>query len=102
MSDKIPVIVDADIADLIPGFLNNRAKDVATLRDRAERGDFDAVRMLGHSMKGAGGGYGFDRISEIGATIETAAGRTDARSVLAAADALEDYLARVEITFEEV
>lgn len=101
MSDKIPVIVDADIADLIPGFLNNRAKDVATLRDRAARGDFDAVRMLGHSMKGAGGGYGFDRISEIGATIETAAGRTDARSVLAAADALEDYLARVEITFEE-
>ena len=48
-------------------------------------------------MKGAGGGYGFDEITNLGAAIERAALAGDAGAVEAATAALEDYLARVDI-----
>ena len=43
---------------------------------------------LGHKMSGTGGGYGFPRISEIGAALESAARRTQPRSSRAQVDAL--------------
>ena len=96
MSEKIIVNTDPDLEDLIPGFLANRAKDVASIRALLEAGDFGGIRILGHSMKGAGGGYGFDRITELGDTIETAAVAGDAATIAEANDALDDYLSRVE------
>ncbi len=48
-------------------------------------------------MKGSGGGYGFDGITEIGGEIETAAKRRDPVAIRIQADALSRYLARVEI-----
>ena len=69
MVEKIEVRIDPDLKDLIPGFLDNRAVDVAKMRDLLQRQDFAQIHLIGHSMKGAGGGYGFDRITEIGAAI---------------------------------
>ncbi|TDJ68612.1 MAG: Hpt domain-containing protein, partial [Proteobacteria bacterium] len=60
MGEKIIVNIDPDLEDLIPGFLNNRAHDVRAINDLLDAEDFGAIRLLGHSMKGAGGGYGFD------------------------------------------
>lgn len=96
MSDKIIVNVDPDLEDLIPGFLNNRAKDVETIGALLEKGDLDAIRILGHSMKGAGGGYGFDMITEIGGKIEDASVAGDVAVIREANAELADYLARVE------
>ena len=96
MSEKIIVKIDPDLEDLIPGFLNNRANDVSTIRSLLDSGDLDQSRILGHSMKGAGGGYGFDRITEIGGIIETACVAGDLPVISEAVDQLADYLARVE------
>lgn len=96
MSEKIIIKVDPDLEDLIPGFLANRSKDVTSIRALLQADDFDAIRILGHSMKGAGGGYGFDRITELGDTIEIAAVAGDAATIAEANDALDDYLSRVE------
>ncbi|MGR9089474.1 MAG: Hpt domain-containing protein [Gammaproteobacteria bacterium] len=96
MSEKIIIKIDPDLEELIPGFLANRAKDVTSIRALLDADDFDAIRILGHSMKGAGGGYGFDRITELGDTIETAALAGDAATVAQGNDALDDYLSRVE------
>ena len=97
MSDKIVVVVDPDLADLIPGFLGNRGTDVNTIRAHIAAGNFAEIRVIGHSMKGAGGGYGFDLITDIGARIETAAQAGNSDEILAAATDLEDYLSRVEV-----
>ena len=97
MSERIPVRIDPDIEDLVPGFLANRGKDVLRLEALVAAGAYADIRLLGHSMKGAGGGYGFDRISELGAAIEGAALRRDGAEVLVQSAALADYLARVEI-----
>lgn len=97
MSERIPIRIDPDIEDLVPGFLANRRKDVLRLDALVAAGAYADIRLLGHSMKGAGGGYGFDRISELGAAIENAALREDGSEVLVHNAALADYLARIDI-----
>ncbi|MCP5144167.1 MAG: Hpt domain-containing protein [Gammaproteobacteria bacterium] len=99
MTEKITVHIDPDLEDLIPGFLSNRQRDVDTIRALIDD-DIERVRILGHSMKGAGGGYGFDEITELGAKIEQAAQAGDKPTILAATDALEDYLHRVDPVFD--
>ena len=102
MSDLGPirVVADEDIADLIPGYLEHRAEDVAAIHSAIDGGDFEVVRVLGHSMKGSGGGYGFDGVTEIGAALEAAGKEADPVAATHALAALEDYLRRVEVIYE--
>ena len=58
--------MDEDLGDLIPGYLENRKKDVVEILNCLNRRDYETIRSLGHKMKGSGGGYGFDTITEIG------------------------------------
>ncbi len=97
MTDRIPVIIDPDLADLVPGFLNNRRRDVDKLKALLEAGNFADIRMIGHSMKGAGGGYGFDPITDIGSAIEKAALASDSQTIQQGIEQLADYLARVDV-----
>ncbi len=98
--EPIPVSVERDLEDLIPGFLKRREEDLAKLRDAQQAGDLETVRVTGHSMKGTGGGYGFQGLSEIGAAIESAAKAGDADGISRGLADLEDYLERVEVRFE--
>lgn len=93
------VHVDKDIEDLIPGFMANRRRDTERIDAALRTGDFDAIRMLGHSMKGSGGGYGFDAITQIGARIESAAIENNADNVAALNRELRDYLQNVNVEF---
>jgi len=97
MTDRITVIIDPDLAELVPGFLNNRRRDVDKLRSLLEAGNFADIRMIGHSMKGAGGGYGFDPITDIGGAIERAALASDSQAIERGIAQLADYLARVDV-----
>jgi HPt (histidine-containing phosphotransfer) domain-containing protein len=97
---KIIVHVDPDIADLIPGFLENRHKDIKTMGEALAQGDFDAIRLLGHSMKGAGGSYGFDAITDIGKSLEQAAKDKDAEGIQRSVQELAIYLDQVEVVYE--
>jgi HPt (histidine-containing phosphotransfer) domain-containing protein len=95
----ITVYVDKDLEDLIPGFMANRRRDTERIDAALRDGEFDAIRMLGHSMKGSGGGYGFDAITDIGARIESAALAADAATVAAVNSELRDYLQSVNVEF---
>jgi hypothetical protein len=97
VQEPIRIRVDPELASLIPGFLENRRKDVTLLLDAVHRGDFETARILGHSMKGSGGGYGFDGITDIGGDIEVAAKHNDSVAIRTHIDALSRYLARVEV-----
>ncbi len=94
--EKIIVRVDAEIADLIPGFLENRRKDVETLQHALAQGDYETMRTLGHSMKGAGGSYGFDAITDIGSSLEQAAKEGNSEEIQRLVNELSIYLKRVE------
>jgi HPt (histidine-containing phosphotransfer) domain-containing protein len=97
--DRITVSVDRDLEDIVPIFLANRGKDVHTLRAALTSQDFETIRILGHRMKGDGGGYGFLAISEIGDTMELAAGRHDRPAIERLVAQLEDFLARVTVVY---
>jgi hypothetical protein len=50
-------------------------------------------------MKGAGGGYGFDRVTELGREIEKAAKEKDADRCRALNEELAELMANTEIVF---
>lgn len=98
--DKIVVQGDLDLQDLIPGFLENRRRDVGTLTAAVERGDFPAIQSLGHRMKGDGGGYGFEGLSAIGIRLEQAAKDRNVQAIRDGVADLSSYLRRVEVVYE--
>jgi HPt (histidine-containing phosphotransfer) domain-containing protein len=99
-NDKIVVNIDPDLEDLIPGFLSNRAEDIVKLKSALANGNSDDLRSIGHSLKGVGGGYGFQKITEIGAEIENCAKENNLQPIEDLIDILEDYLGRVEIIYQ--
>jgi len=98
-SGPIVVRVDADLCDLVPDYLAHKRADSTALDAAIERGDFTIVAALAHRMKGDGGSYGFDQITEIGAGLMDAARREDLPKARRLAGSLADYLARVEVVF---
>ena len=98
-SGKGMIVVRANprFADLIPGFLLNRRQDVIVMLNALDRGDFKTVGDLGHGMKGAGGSWGFQRITDIGAALEQAAESADDDVSRRWVGELSRYLDRVEI-----
>lgn len=100
-SDRPVVHADPDIQDLIPGYLANRRQDLHTFRRALEHGDYDRIRGLAHTMKGSGGGYGFDDITAIAATMEQAAKSGDARAIAQCLEALSIYLDQVVVVYQE-
>lgn len=98
--EKIVIKVDPEIADLIPGFLQNRRKDIENIISYLKEENFEQIERLGHSMKGSGAGYGFDGISEIGKSIEIAGKGKDVEGIKKGIEDLKDYLGRIEIVNE--
>lgn len=98
MSDS-KVEIDAELEPLIPGYLKNQQENLKKMLKALDEGDFEALRVLGHNLKGSGGGYGFDRLSEIGAEIEEAGKKSDASLARSQLVALEDYLSNVQVAY---
>lgn len=95
----IIVRIDPDLKEIIPSFIENRRNDIYTINDAIKKNDYETIRIIGHSMKGAGGGYGFDAISDIGAAIETAAKKKNQKGITEQLNILSSYLKRVKIVF---
>lgn len=89
----------SELADLVPGYLENRSRDVETLRRALLEGDYPTVQRLGHRMKGSGGGYGLPEITRTGSELEDAALHEDGEAVRAAIEALVTHIARVAPRF---
>ena len=95
--ETILVRLEPKLADLIPVFLQNCRKNAITMLDALDRGDFETVEILGHGMRGAGGSYGFQAITDIGAALEQAAESADTDASRKWVGELSRYLDRVEI-----
>lgn len=97
--DKIIVEVDVDLEDLIPTYLSNLDKNLQKITDALGAGDFEQCRVLGHNMKGSGGGYGFHDLSRFGKQIEDAAKTSTGADIETTLGQIKDYLSRIEITY---
>jgi HPt (histidine-containing phosphotransfer) domain-containing protein len=63
--------------------------------------EYEFARSFGHQMKGTGGAYGFKQLTEVGALIERAATDQNIDELGNQVAALEEYLGRVEVAFDE-
>lgn len=98
--EKIRIHIDPDLKELIPGYLENRRKDIREILRSLDQENMRPIQLLGHSMKGSGGGYGFDFISEIGRAIEAAAKEKSGKNIKGYITKLENFLDRVEVVFD--
>lgn len=100
MPDRVIVEVDADLSDLIPGFLTHKRADVLTIFDAIVRRDYAEIARIAHRIKGEGGSYGFETMTEVGRSLERAAAVHDDGAVATLAHQLLNYMDRLEIVFQ--
>lgn len=98
---NVPILVEIDeeLKSIVPAFLESRFQDCSTITRHLETGFMDEIKTLGHRMKGAGGSYGFDEISELGEMIENGATASDTRLIQEAVTRLDRYLSRVTVEY---
>ena len=99
---KIPVTIDIELEDLIPTFLNNREKDVVDIEEAMNKDDFHTVESIAHRIAGNAGSYGFNHLGELGKSMELAAKDSKKEQVSSDLGEMKEYLANIEITFEEI
>ncbi len=88
---------DPILADLIPVFLGHCHENLAIMRDALSAADFGNIRDIAHSIRGAGGSYGFQRLTDIGAALELAADQGDGAAATRLIDEMSRYLRRVQV-----
>jgi len=93
------VTLDASFEPLVERFLTNRRSDAEAMRLALTTRDWAALAAIAHAVKGVGGTFGFDRLSEMAAAIERAAARTDADAAAAGLTEIGAYLERVEVAY---
>ncbi len=88
---------DPDFQELLEQFAaaipERREGLLAANRD----GAFDLLRTRAHQLKGAGGGYGFPRLSELAAELENACRENDPIGIATALAPVIDYLNRIAV-----
>ncbi len=95
----ITLYIDQGLEEIVPGFLENRRRDVQTLETALQESNLAQIQLIGHRMRGDGGGYGFDAISMIGAVLEQAAAREDRDAIRRHIAELIDFLDRVIVVY---
>ena len=95
----ITLYIDQGLEEIVPGFLENRRRDVQTLETSLQGSNLAQIQLIGHRMRGDGGGYGFDAISTIGSALEQAAAREDRDAIRRHIAELNDFLDRVTVVY---
>lgn len=93
------VEVSRELEDIMPMFLDTITRNIESIRSSGASGDLETIRSLGHRMKGAGGGYGLDRVTELGRKIEEAAKAGNVAAALQSTEELAEYMKNTEIVF---
>lgn len=94
--NAIKLNVSEKIASRIPAYLRNCRENVISITDALNRVDFETVSILGHNMRGSGGAYGFQTITDIGAALEQAADGADSGASRRCVGELSAYLDRIQ------
>jgi PAS domain S-box-containing protein len=93
----IRIRLDPEFQEIAPQYLASLAEAADNIASALEEDDFEAVRILGHRMKGEGRAFGFAEVSEIGRALQEASLGDEAAAVREAHSRLLDYLERVEV-----
>lgn len=90
-----PVQLSPGIQARVPAYLDRRREDVRRIPDLLQEDNFEAIRVLGHDLKGTGAGYGFPELGDLGAEIEKAAKAQDRARIQEHTASLQALLGRL-------
>jgi PAS domain S-box-containing protein len=85
------------LSERIPAYLENCRRNVIVMCEALDRADFEAVTILGHNLRGSGGAFGFQVITDFGAGLERAADDSDPDRTKNLLSELSTYLDSVKI-----
>ena len=102
MSEKVIVYVDSDLEELVPEFIENRYEDIEKINAWLDSNEMGEIQRLGHSMKGSGGGYGFQELTNLGGELEQAAMRGDKDEIDDLNQKLAQYLKVVKVVYQDM
>jgi PAS domain S-box-containing protein len=94
-AEAMPSRAARRLAERTPAYLQNCRQNVLIMHEALDRGDFEAVTVLGHNLRGSGGGFGFQAITEIGAGLQLAAEGADIEASRKWVADLSNYLDRI-------
>jgi len=86
---------EPDFRELLRQFTAAMPERSSSLREAHRMAAYDDLRVQAHQLKGAGGGYGFLRLSELAAELEMACLSQDPRRIIAALEPLLGYMNRI-------
>lgn len=93
------VLVEEGMEDVVPGYLEKRRAEVPLYRSHLDAGDFKAIMQMAHKTKGTGTGYGFPRLTELAAALETAARDGNAESATRHIGDFAEYVNSVRLEY---
>ena len=83
---------DEEWAEMQEMYINFTSKELEKIQDSMDTATMESLRTFGHNIKGSGGMYGFDRVTELGAKIETAANEDKLEDIKYFFKDLNDFL----------
>jgi HPt (histidine-containing phosphotransfer) domain-containing protein len=89
--------IDAELEELIPGYLQNRQREIPTLFHALQQRDFESLRQAGHTLKGSG--YGFEPINTLGKALEEAANAQSTQEIEHTLQQLKEYVFHVRVEY---
>jgi HPt (histidine-containing phosphotransfer) domain-containing protein len=63
---------DPDMMDLVRSFASEAPNRAQLVDDLLSQGELEELQRLAHQLKGAGGGYGFQLVTDVAARLEEA------------------------------
>ncbi|GAB4012265.1 MAG: hypothetical protein Fur0010_07970 [Bdellovibrio sp.] len=97
---KVTKIIDADLKDIMPTFLENRQKDLNNIQQALQNKDFKSIQVIGHKLAGNAGSYGLADLGEIGAKIEMSAIKQDYDELNHLYQQFVEYMGSLEIIYK--
>ena len=83
---------DDEWAEMQEMYIKHTFKELSSIKEDINSATFASLRTFGHNIKGCGGMYGFNEITEMGASIETAAKNENMNQIKLDLDKLETFL----------
>ena len=83
---------DEEWAEMQEIYINHTSKELDKIKNQLNLASLDSIRTFGHNIKGSGGMYGFNEVTELGLLIETAAKEGNLDSIKSNLELLEDFL----------
>ena len=84
-----------EVQELVPGYVERKQADIAALWMALKTGDYETLSTLGHQLKGSGTAFGFDGLSDFGASLEQAAKASDIDEAGRQTALIADFIAQL-------